>query len=137
MYSGRKCWEPSVSVQEMAGQDDCTERGEAKEDQSEEGVHKAEKRRADAAGDEANDDNEHIPLIFGCFRKNRLFQHPRDITTTIGIAIAQAAYRIKSKFVVHCVGLFEPPHLGNFQERSARRKAPKETYGRGRIFSCS
>ncbi len=82
MYSGRKCWEPSVSVQEMAGQDDCTERGEAKEDQSEEGVHKAEKRRADAAGDEANDDNEHIPLIFGCFRKNRLFQHPRLFTTS-------------------------------------------------------
>jgi len=32
ILANHKCWEPCVSLQEMAGQDYCTERGEAKED---------------------------------------------------------------------------------------------------------
>jgi hypothetical protein len=51
-----RCLEPCVSVQQMAGQHDCTERGEAKEDKAENGVHEAEEVRADAVGDKANDD---------------------------------------------------------------------------------
>ena len=42
----------------MTGQDYCTERGEAEEDQAEDGVDEAEERRADALGDEANDDGQ-------------------------------------------------------------------------------
>ncbi len=42
----------------MAGQDYCTERGEAKEDKAEDGVDEVEEDRADAVGDEANDDDQ-------------------------------------------------------------------------------
>jgi hypothetical protein len=42
----------------MAGQDYCTERGEAEEDKAEDGVDEAEGGRADALGDEANDDDQ-------------------------------------------------------------------------------
>ena len=41
-----------------AGQDYCTERGEAKENKAEDGVDEAEEDRADAVGDEANDDDQ-------------------------------------------------------------------------------
>ncbi len=50
-----KCWEPYVSVREMAGQDYCAETGEAKEDKAEDGVDEAEEVRADAVGNEANE----------------------------------------------------------------------------------
>src|ERR1700730_3087761 len=46
------------SVQEMAGQDYCTERGEANEDKAEDSVDEAKEDRPDAVGDEANDDNQ-------------------------------------------------------------------------------
>jgi len=46
----------SHSVQEMAEQNYCTERGEAKKDKAEDGVDEAEEFRADAVGHEANDD---------------------------------------------------------------------------------
>ena len=39
----------------MAGKDYCTERGEAKEDEPEDGIDEAEEDRVDAVGDEAND----------------------------------------------------------------------------------
>jgi len=42
----------------MAGQDYCTERGEAKQDKPEDGVEEAEEDRTDAVRDEANDDNQ-------------------------------------------------------------------------------
>ena len=42
----------------MPGQDYCTERGEAEEDKAEDGVDEAEEGRADAVGDEANDDDQ-------------------------------------------------------------------------------
>ena len=42
----------------MAGQDYRTERGKAKEDKAEDSIHEAEEVRADAVGDEANDDGE-------------------------------------------------------------------------------
>ena len=42
----------------MSGEDYCTERGKAKEDQAEDGVDEAEEVRADAVGHEANDDGE-------------------------------------------------------------------------------
>jgi len=48
--------ERCVSTQEMAGEDDCAERGEAEEDKAEDGVDEAEEVRADAVRDEANDD---------------------------------------------------------------------------------
>jgi hypothetical protein len=40
----------------MAGKDYCTEHSEAKEDKAEDGVDEAEEVRADAVGNEANDD---------------------------------------------------------------------------------
>ena len=58
MLANHKCWEPCVSVQEMAGQDYCTERGEAEEDKAEDSVDEAEEGRADALGHEANDDDQ-------------------------------------------------------------------------------
>jgi len=45
-----------VSPQEMAGQDDRTECGEAKSDKAENGVDEAKEDWADALGNEANDD---------------------------------------------------------------------------------
>ena len=39
----------------MAGQDNCAERGEAQEDEAEDGVNEAEEGRADAVGEEDND----------------------------------------------------------------------------------
>ena len=39
----------------MAGQNYCAERGEAEEDQAEDGVDEAEEGRADAVGEEDND----------------------------------------------------------------------------------
>ena len=42
----------------MAGQDYCAERGEAEEDQAEDGVDEAEEGRADAVGEEANDNDQ-------------------------------------------------------------------------------
>ena len=42
----------------MAGQDDCTKRGEAEEDQAENAVDEAEEARADAVGDEVNGDDQ-------------------------------------------------------------------------------
>jgi len=53
-----KCRERCVSVQEMAGHDDCTERGEAEENDAEGGVDEAEEGRADAVGHEANDEDQ-------------------------------------------------------------------------------
>ena len=47
------------SVQEMVGQDYCTERGEAEEDEAEDGVDEAEKGRADPMGDKTNNDDQH------------------------------------------------------------------------------
>jgi len=40
----------------MAGQDYCTERGEAKEDKSENGIDEVEEVRTDAVGDATKDD---------------------------------------------------------------------------------
>jgi len=45
-----------VSPQEMAGQNDRTECGEAKSDKAENGVDEAKEDWADALGNEANDD---------------------------------------------------------------------------------
>ena len=59
MLANHKCWEPWVSAREAVGQNYCTERGEAKENEAENGVDEAEKDRADALGDEANDDDQH------------------------------------------------------------------------------
>ena len=42
-------------MDEMAGQDYCTEHGEAKEDNAEDGIDEAEEDRPDVVGDEAND----------------------------------------------------------------------------------
>ena len=39
----------------MAGKNNCTERGEAEEDQAEDGVDEAEEGRADAVREEDND----------------------------------------------------------------------------------
>ena len=50
--------DPCVSVQEMAGQDDCAECGEAEEDRADDGVDEAEEGRADTVGHEANDDDQ-------------------------------------------------------------------------------
>lgn len=48
----------SVLVQEVAGQDYCTERSEAKEDKAQDSVDETEEDRANAVGDEANDDDQ-------------------------------------------------------------------------------
>src|ERR1700691_6021273 len=42
---------------EMAGHDDCTERGEAKQDKTEDRVDESKEDRADAVGNEANGDD--------------------------------------------------------------------------------
>ncbi|MFZ1138479.1 MAG: hypothetical protein WAN76_04840 [Candidatus Sulfotelmatobacter sp.] len=42
----------------MAGQDYSAERAEAKQDKAEDGVDKAEEGRADAVGDEANNNDQ-------------------------------------------------------------------------------
>jgi len=42
----------------MAGQDYSTERGEANQDKGEDDIDEAEECRADAVGDEANDDDQ-------------------------------------------------------------------------------
>ena len=59
MLANHKCGESCASVQEMAVQDYCAERGEAKENEAENGVDEAEKDRADALGDEANEEDQH------------------------------------------------------------------------------
>jgi hypothetical protein len=46
-------------VQEVAGQDYCTERREAKEDNAHDTVDETEEDRANAVGDEANEDDQH------------------------------------------------------------------------------
>jgi hypothetical protein len=58
VMTGDQSWEPSVSVQEVAGQDYCTERGEAKQDKAQDSVDEAEEDRTDAVGDEAHDDDQ-------------------------------------------------------------------------------
>ena len=45
MLANHKCWEPWVSAREAVGQNYCTERGEAKENEAENGVDEAEKDR--------------------------------------------------------------------------------------------
>jgi hypothetical protein len=47
----------------MAGQDYCTERGEAKENKAKDGVDEAEEIRADAVGDKANDDDQAVNQV--------------------------------------------------------------------------
>jgi len=48
---------PLLSLQKMAGHDDCTERGEGEEDKAESDVDEAEERRADSVRHEANDED--------------------------------------------------------------------------------
>ena len=53
-----KYWVPRVLVQGMAGQDYSAERREANQEKAEDGVDEAEEGRADAVGDEANNNDQ-------------------------------------------------------------------------------